>query len=77
MNYKADYLGFKNISGPTKSVRKKVKYSEFKKNIAFFKSMLKPIQEDIVKIFRLLRDSVRKGIDFEMEASKTSLLKLK
>lgn len=36
--------------------------------------MLKPIQEDIVKNFRLLRDSLRKGIDFEMEATETNFL---
>jgi hypothetical protein len=30
MNYKADYLGFRNINGPMKSVRKKGDYSDFK-----------------------------------------------
>jgi len=36
MNYKADYLGFKNINGPMKSVRKKAEHSEFKKETLYF-----------------------------------------
>ena len=31
MNYKAEYLGFKNINDPMKSVCNKAEYSELKK----------------------------------------------
>jgi hypothetical protein len=51
MNYKAENLGFKNINGPMKSVRKKAEYLELKyKHCFFFKSILKLIQEDIFRI---------------------------
>jgi hypothetical protein len=76
MNYKADYLGFKKFNILMKSGRKKAEYSELKIYTYFLNQCLSQFRKTFSK-FSGSSTTVRKGIYFEMEATKTNFLKPK